>query len=121
MATIGGTYKGMIVFPDTYVHPDGTDFVASDEIYNMKSNYAATVSVEGWRKMEVAGAIFLPAAGYRDSDVVMKGANVDGRYWSSSYRDKQYAFFMKFSSDGNQTNYEKRCNGYSVRLVRDVR
>ena len=62
MATIGGTYKGLIIFPDDYTHPDGTDFEAGT--YNGHSDFTATVSLEGWALMEAAGCVFLPAAGY---------------------------------------------------------
>ena len=62
MATLGGTYKGLIIFPDDYTHPDGTGFVAGT--YNGHSDFTATVSLAGWALMEAAGCVFLPAAGY---------------------------------------------------------
>ena len=65
MATLVGTdknYKGLIIFPDNYTHPNGTDFVAGT--YNGRSDFTATVSLEGWALMEAAGCVFLPAAGY---------------------------------------------------------
>lgn len=61
-ATIGGTYKGVIVFPDSYTHPGDTDF--SGNCDNATENYTSMVSLEGWAKMEAAGCVFLPAAGY---------------------------------------------------------
>lgn len=63
LATLGGSYKGLIVFPDHYVHPEGTGFTAGT--YNGASNFTATVSMEGWTKMEMAGCMFIPAAGYK--------------------------------------------------------
>lgn len=65
MATLGGTYKGLIIFPDDYTHPDGTGFVAGT--YNDCSNFTANVSLAGWALMEAAGCVFLPAAGYYSS------------------------------------------------------
>ena len=62
LATLG-SYKGLIVFPDHYVHPEGTGFTAGT--YNGASNFTATVSMEGWAKMEMAGCMFIPAAGYK--------------------------------------------------------
>ena len=62
MATLGNTYKGLIIFPDDYTHPDGTDFVAGT--YNSSSNFTANVSLAGWALMESAGCVFLPAAGF---------------------------------------------------------
>ncbi len=63
-ATIGGAYRGVIIFPDYYVHPDGVDFTGTLFNHTGSDNYTATVSMDGWGKMEEAGAIFLPAAGY---------------------------------------------------------
>ena len=65
LATLDGSYKGLIVFPDHYVHPEGTGFTAGT--YNGASNFTATVSMEGWAKMEMAGCMFIPAAGYNSS------------------------------------------------------
>ena len=62
MATLGNTYKGLIIFPDNYTHPDGTDFEAGT--YNNYSDFTATVSLDGWALMEAAGCVFLPAAGF---------------------------------------------------------
>lgn len=118
MATIGGTYKGLIIFPDVYVHPDGTDFVAGT--FNAKSDYTATVSVDGWKKMEAAGAVFLPAAGYRTFNVGITSPNAQGRYWSVNYYDKSQARYVYFSSSTFGAGYINRCYGCSVRLVRNV-
>ena len=118
MATIGDTYKGMIVFPDDYVHPEGTDFVAGT--FNTKTDYTATVSIAGWKKMEVAGAVFLPAAGYRTYNVTVSNPNSYGRYWSVTYKDKSNAYYMQFNSISVQQNYANRSYGASVRLVRNV-
>lgn len=118
MATIGGTYKGLIIFPDVYVHPDGTDFVAGT--FNAKSDYTATVSVDGWKKMEAAGAVFLPAAGYRTFNVGITSPNAQGRYWSVNNYDKSQARYVYFSSSTFGAGYINRCYGCSVRLVKDV-
>lgn len=118
MATIGGTYKGLIIFPDVYVHPDGTDFVAGT--FNAKSDYTATVSVDGWKKMEAAGAVFLPAAGYRTYNVSITYPNEQGRYWSVNYYDKSQARYVYFASSTFGASYINRCYGCSVRLVRNV-
>ena len=62
MATIGDTYKGVILFPDNYTHPEGTDFTAG--VFNVASNFTASVSLEGWALMEAAGCVFMPACGW---------------------------------------------------------
>jgi hypothetical protein len=62
--TIDGKYRGSIIFPDDYTHPDNTDFAGSMFNHEGSDDYTATVSLEGWEKMEAAGCLFLPAAGY---------------------------------------------------------
>ena len=81
MATLGGIYKGLILFPDSYTHPDGTDFTPG--VYNDASDYTATVSLEGWSLMEAAGCVFLPATGYYSVDGVWRYVG-DGVVYSSS-------------------------------------
>lgn len=118
MAIIGGSKKGLIVFPDTYDHPEGTDFVVGT--FNGSSDFSATVTFDGWKKMEVAGAVFLPAGGYRTYNVSVTSPNSQGRYWSTTHRDKSQAWYAYFSSSAVNATYMNRCNGASVRLVRDV-
>ena len=62
--TIDGKYRGMIFFPDVYTHLDNTDFSGTLFNYEGNDDYTATVSLEGWEKMEAAGCLFLPASGY---------------------------------------------------------
>lgn len=121
MATINNTYKGMIVFPDNYTHPDGTGFTSG--VYNTYSNYTASVSLEGWALMESAGAVFLPATGYRgwNNNIVTVTQMLQGWYWSNSSYDNSKAYGLVFNSTSVQTNYnEKRKIGMSVRLVRNA-
>jgi len=119
MATLGGTYKGLILFPDTYTHPSGTGFTAGT--FNAVSSYTATVSMEGWMLMENAGCVFLPAAGSRYQTSVFMTAPVGGYYWSNSTNADNTAINIAItplglSSQVNSTRY----SGYAVRLVRDV-
>ena len=111
----------MILFPDTYTHP--TDVTApiginekNDTGWNGNS-YDAT----DWTKMESAGAVFLPAAGYRDGTSTGL-QNAYGFYWASS-PDTQasYAHYAYFNSSSfGVADRSNRAGGYSVRLVRKV-
>lgn len=68
--------------------------------------------------MEAAGAVFLPAAGYRWGTDAYHVGNF-GLYWSSSPDDEDDAYFRDFNSDGlYATGYYARPGGYSVRPVR---
>ena len=119
LATIDGMYKGMILFPDNYIHPNGIDF--SEGTFNSYSNYTATVSLAGWRKMEAAGCVFLPAAGNRGTTAVVSNVNVEGRYWSVTNGGSGYGFVLRFYPERVLTTSTwGRHNGNSVRLVMPV-
>ena len=79
-----------------------------------------TYDVDAWASMEANGAVFLPAAGYRNGTAV-GGVGDYGSYWSSSASEsnKGGAYGVGFGGgyvypvgDGN------RYFGQSVRLVR---
>ena len=129
-STVGGTANGryakatvnsvpgLILFPDSYTHPDGLTAPASvntnNAAYNA-NNYDATA----WGKMEAAGAVFLPAAGVRSgNNVTLYGES--GNYWSSSSPTSPVnnAYYMYFTA-GNvkPDDYSGRRLGLSVRLV----
>ena len=79
--------------------------------------------MEAWDKMEMAGAIFLPAAGYR-SNTNVAGDNTQGWYWSttntgeSTTPGSNQAYPLTFSSSGaTTTTAAVRLRGCSVRLV----
>ena len=111
---------GIILFPDTYTHPDGvTNPVGINDTGNTGwngNNYNAT----DWGKMEAAGCVFLPAAGYRS------GTSVSGSGSSCSYRSStrysptlvQYIYFE--SSLLNLETHNFGYYGQCVRLVRPV-
>ena len=99
--TVGGnTYKGLVILPDecTYVK---TDIATTD-----------------WSELETAGAVFLPAAGYRD-DTVVKDVGSDGGYWSATPAGDGAQYFY-FGSGGSDVGPDLRYHGSSVRLVRSL-
>lgn len=118
MANIGGINKGMIVFPDNYIHPKGTNFTSGT--YNDYSNYTAIVSLEGWTLMEEAGAIFLPATGIRkwSKNSLVIGDKFYGYYWSSTNYYETQAHALEFCSSYVNAPINKNRNlGMAVRLV----
>ena len=92
MATIGDTYKGLIIFPDYYEHPEGTGFIAG--VFNSNSNYTAQVSLEGWAMMEAAGCVFLPAAGYRSYNGTWYGVGEEMGYMSCTEHPKYISTYF---------------------------
>ena len=141
-STVGGTddgryakakvngVAGVILFPDSYTHPDGVTAPASVNTTN--AAYTANTSdATAWGKMEAAGCVFLPAAGKRDGTNVNTVGN-NGHYWSSTPTSNQktlaghllfYSNGMSFPDNNNLTSNqaEFRLNGRSVRLVYDVK
>ncbi|MBP5582989.1 MAG: hypothetical protein J6X43_03420, partial [Bacteroidales bacterium] len=89
---------------------------------NEGSEYFSSInsySSAEWSKMETNGAVFLPAAGYRDgTSVTLVG--ILGRYWSASAYDAFDASGISFMSNIVRVSRHSRPNGISVRLVQDV-
>ena len=115
MATIGDTYKGLIIFPDYYTHPGGTGFTPG--VFNSNSNYTAQVSLEGWALMEAAGCVFLPAAGYCSRGITWNGV---GEYvcYMSTTPSGMYYYDPYFRPDGvylDETSDKQTWS--SIRLV----
>ena len=109
--------KGYILLPDEWSLPAGLSFTSTP------NNYTANVyTASQWEKLEAAGAVFLPAAGYRYG-IDINGLNAgNGYYWtstpSSQYDDMAQAL-MIFESPKAKVNAAMPCNGYSVRPVRE--
>jgi hypothetical protein len=111
---------GVILFPDTYTHPDGvaapTGVNATDE-YGWEGN---SYTAADWTKMESAGCVFLPAAGCRYGSEMI-GLGSDGYYGSATPDGADYAYRVKFNSGSLEpANSINRCLGCSVRLVQEV-
>ena len=115
LATIGGSHRGMILFPDNYTHPEGTGFVAGT--YNATSDYTATVSLEGWALMEAAGCVFLPAAGWLNGES-LQDIGGWGLYRSTTLSDTKWAYVSTFNNAYINLSYPRHhSTGCSVRLV----
>lgn len=122
--------NGTILLPDNWVFPAGASFTASTTqglvdqgsyYYNSNENNFShnTYTKEQWSVMESAGAVFLPAAGYRYGTGVNDFGS-SGHYWSATPHDTDRAYFLGFGSYGfgPQGYYGDRYGGRSVRLVR---
>lgn len=120
LATLGGTYKGMIVFPDVYNHPAGAT-VSGTPVYNATSNYTATITLADWIKMELAGAIFLPAAGYYSTqNSKYENIGFRGAYTSTTEIDATYNLGICFDANNvNLSDNSYKSSLLSVRLVCD--
>ena len=112
--------SGVVLFPDSYTHPEGVTPPASTNTTNAAFT-TNTWSSDDWSKMEAAGCVFLPAAGYRKGNTI-HGVDSYGYYWSSSSHDLTlgYANYVFFDSGYLEPNSSDRDFGFSVRLVRPV-
>ena len=112
-ATIDET-RGLILLPDAWTLPSGARFVA-------RGNFASNVyTIDEWAVMESAGAVFLPAAGFREGTSVSQ-VQWNGHYHSSSTWGEILAVQLIFSGDGQLDTHEFiRWRGSSVRLVQDL-
>ena len=108
--------NGMILLPDNW---SSTTYSLSNTNQGTASFSSNTISSSQWSTLENAGAVFLPAAGYRNGTSVRDVGSL-GYYWSSSYYDANFAYgvYISVSNFGTDYNGYGRYYGLSVRLVR---
>ncbi len=104
--------RGVILLPDNWVAPE--DVEVKEEYYQND------FTIEQWFKLQQSGAVFLPKAGSRWEQSYYSG---DCYYWSATgSSDTKKAIYLDFSITLEEytKEYEYRCQGNSVRLVRDL-
>lgn len=120
--------NGLLIFPDGYSLPSG--YISDGGTGMSKSNDenagfpSENIPDETWIRMDAAGVVFLPAAGYRRGDPGCPNPadvfNVGdyGYYWSASPNNDSSASYLNFSSGDVYPSLDDFCNqAYSVRLV----
>ena len=124
-ATVCGV-KGLILFPDRFERPESLDSIVGINRNSFAIHFADnTYSAEQWALMEKAGAVFLPAAGFRGG-TWLSTIGEGGSYWASTCNANRQAYALLFIdgvvSASAECTYDKdRGYGRSVRLVKDVR
>ena len=120
-AYLFGTMHGVIIFPDVYTHPAGVTAPTGINATSSTSWYGNKYTATDWAKMEAAGCVFLPAAGWRDATTIRR-VNEYVRYWTSSkYNSAGYARNVGIVDNSmNPADYNQKNYGYSVRLVHDA-
>ena len=120
VAQVNGV-NGLIFLPDNWTCPEGVTFKSGFHSSNGVDYYAAyqTFTADQWSKLETAGAIFLPAAGFRDGTYV-DGVQGGGYYWSATEYDSDNAYCLYFISGAADVGGCDRYGGLSVRLVKDI-
>ena len=120
VAQVNGV-NGLILLPDSWTCPSGVTFKLGFHS-NYGEDYYAEYQIftaEQWSKLEAAGAVFLPAAGYTYGTYVIDVQRL-GRYWSATECNSDNAFCLYFRSDDAVMASNYRINGLSVRLVKDL-
>lgn len=111
---------GLIILPDKWKAPDGITIDCSQEADYWSNIYDASQ----WSKMEAAGAVFLPAADFREANDY-NDADDMGLYWSSTQYNTELARYFAFCEELEEIdNLINQCvdpfyTGFSVRLVKD--
>lgn len=126
--TVAGV-NGLILLPDDWKMPEGVPEFApsrtkglewsSGMYYNSKNDNFThnTYTAKEWDTMEKAGAIFMPAAGYR-SGTDMYNVGVECSYWTSTTKNEYRAYCLGFNSCSLLPEDDAYLDcGQSVRLV----
>lgn len=114
--------NGLVLLPDDWTCPAGVTFKSGfSNTYSVQA-YAdyRTFTLADWQQLEAAGAVFLPASGFRDGSFVSY-VQSSGYYWSATPDGSDKAYYMFFISDSYVSyNYSRNRNyGLAVRLVKD--
>lgn len=111
--------NGVIIFPDTYVHPTSIHlkYINSNSVNGLNDNL---LSAQDFAELHNAGAEFLPLAGCYDkiNETII---NASGQYWSCKTQTADKAIYCKINTtEGINTNTMERYQGLFVRLVFQV-
>ena len=127
-ATINGQL-GIILLPDDY-QPSGVtlNYLWINQINGRIMGQNTNLTLNEWRSLEMAGAVFLPCAGYRYEKEVLQPSSAF--YWASTARSEYLADGQAqlLETEINHDDYyyifptskAPRTWGCSVRLVQDA-
>ena len=120
---------GLIILPDNWILPEGCTFVpgfaSTNNDWSHNSYYSSRMGGVSWDKMEAAGAVFLPAAGYRVGTTTYK-LGEGGFYWpftadgDNSDGVSSISFYSNEWTDGSPYIIIRNYYGLSVRPVLDI-
>ena len=113
--------NGLILLPDDWTCPSGITFKSGVQSSDWETyTDFQTFTLSQWRQMEQAGAVFIPAAGFREGVKVM-GVQLNGGCFSSTYSSATAEHLLFFNNwlfaagDISARNY-----GRTVRLVQEL-
>ena len=111
----------MVVLPDNWETPTGLTFKSGQQGWDDDYSNFQSFTAEQWSEMEKAGALFLPANGFRKGTTMDAVVGYAAYYWSSTEVNSEKAYYMFFDYMDlfPQSNFS-RSRGCSVRLVKDL-
>ena len=119
----GGKFvNGVILLPDDWTCPAGVTFKSGFAAEAGEQAFAdhQTLTLDQWEALEAAGAVFLPAAGYRHNGSNVINVGSYGAYWSATPSSSDNAKYLSFTSlDVGTYDWGNRVGGQLVRLVQD--
>ena len=84
-----------------------------------------TYSIEEFKILESKGVVFLPSSAFRAQDTFMTGMTssiIEGYYWTGTPHNEEKAYIVYIFGNGLRSRTENfRSNGFSVRLVNDIK
>ena len=108
---------GLIIVPDNWSNTIYTLDSTNTHYATYASNIINTIN---WTRMEAAGCVFLPAAGYREGISLYEVGSYSW-YWSTMWYNSYCAYALYFHSGYlDPSLYASRYYGRSVRLVRSA-
>ena len=108
--------NGVILLPDNWVCPDDVDLKIGFSSYEEGYASLQIISEPMWDKLEVAGAIFLPAIGYRKG-VTINELQESCRYWAGYWHMTTSAAMFYGNSMEAEIAFTFPYDGLAVRLV----
>ena len=115
----GGSINGLFIFPDTFTWPPSVKTQPTG-INDASAGYSNTYTYNDFKRLQDAGIVFLPAAGYRHGstgDTSISFAGSIGCYWSASLGNNS-ALVLHFNiSIVRPDSSDSRGQANSVRLV----
>ena len=120
--------KGIVLFPDHYILPTLEHSTINESDINQENTPGVILHWKDWGKMEAAGAVLLPCAGYREGESVRLKSNdyPAGVYWTSTDGGGHVLQYLgiRFDMSKYENGYyplefvaNSRSSGYSVRLI----
>lgn len=113
---VGDCTCGLIILPDGWSWTGDVASLGSNWTPG-PSRWKNTYTYSQWAKMEAAGAVFLPAAGVRNTDNVFYVGERGVYMTSTHYNEGNVQYIHFYGNTVNKDKFDSRNVGGSVRLV----